>query len=71
MKDRENQKPDAEIERWREYMCAHFQNCKGCPLGEAAQKAKMKCSAFRRRRPDETEMIVRTWKHGISPETCD
>lgn len=56
-----------ELERMREYMCAHFRNCEGCPLGGAARKVKMKCHDFRRKKPDETEFIIRTWKYGNTP----
>lgn len=55
------------VERMREYMCAHYPNCHDCPLDSAARKLKMKCTEFRRRRPDEAEFIVRTWKYENSP----
>ena len=51
-----------EIERKREFMCAHYPLCRGCPLEKAANDAKMKCHDFRIRRPDENARIVLEWE---------
>lgn len=56
-----------ELDRMREYMCAHFRNCEGCPISEAARKVKLRCADFRRKKPNEVEFIIRTWKYENTP----
>lgn len=71
MKDHEIQKPDKELERWREYMCKHYALCHGCPLNKAAREAKLSCKIFRLRRPDEVRFIVDEWRREFYPNSYE
>ncbi len=51
------------IERKREFMCAHYPLCRGCPLDDAARKDKTVCHVFRRRKPKDTARIVLEWEY--------
>lgn len=59
------------IERKREVMCAHYPLCRGCPLDDAARKAKKNCHVFRKSRPDEVRRIVAEWHRTFYPRTAE
>lgn len=65
--------PDLEkmIERKREFMCVHYPLCRGCPLDDAARKAKKSCHEFRKRRPDEVRRIVVEWDRTFNPRAAE
>ena len=62
-KTAEEMKKVREIERKREFMCAHYPLCRGCPIEYASKAVKLRCSTFRIRRPDEVARIVLDWEY--------
>lgn len=58
-----------QLEQRREFMCAHYPLCRGCPIDDAARKVKLSCHVFCKRKPDEVRKIVNLWDkiHGPKP----
>lgn len=59
------------IEREKDYMCAHYPLCRGCPLDEAARVLKISCADFQKKQPGETARIVRNWHEEHCPKRVD
>lgn len=59
------------IERTKDYMCAHYPLCRGCPLDEAARAMKISCADFQKKQPEETARIVRVWHEEHCPPRVD
>ena len=66
-KTEEAAKKERTIERKREFMCAHYPLCRGCPLDRAAKYEKLSCGLYRIRRPDDVARIVLEWEYEHCP----
>ena len=59
------------IEREKDYMCAHYPLCRGCPLDEAARLLKISCAEYLRKRPEDAAWIVGLWREEHCPKRED
>jgi hypothetical protein len=59
------------IEREKDYMCAHYPLCRGCPIDDAARLVKITCAEFQRKQPEETARIVKIWHEDHCPAGAD
>ena len=59
------------IERDKDYMCAHYPLCRGCPLDKAARLMKISCADFQQKQPGETARIVGVWREEHCPKRVD
>ena len=66
-KTEDDVKKERAIERKREFMCAHYPLCRGCPIDKASKADKLSCGLYRIRRPDEVARIVLEWEFEHCP----
>lgn len=56
-----------EIERKREFMCAHYPLCRGCPLEKVSRNECIGCRTYCSRHPEEAARIVLEWEFEHCP----